>query len=199
MKATKERKYLTEAELTRFMSRVSTEPKPYNRARNSAIFTLMYWRGLRASEVGKFRLSDWRQETGRLYVERLKGSLTSEPLLSPAENRALKAWIRVRGHAPGPLFPSREGGKGIQRGMLHVLFARYAKAAGLPGPSPGNRGLRHCHCLKHSIGTHLMGKLSVEKVQAWLGHRDIRSTMVYAQFRSLELDKAAAEVYEQLG
>jgi len=193
MRHTEVRKYLTEAELTRFMSRVSAEQNGYNRARNAAIFTLMYWRGLRASEIGKFKLSSWRQESGRLYVERLKGSLTSEPLLSPAENRVLKAWIRVRGHSPGPLFPSREGGKGIQRGMLHVLFVRYATAADIP------QDLRHCHVLKHSIGTHLMGKLSLDKVQAWLGHRDPRSTAVYAQFRSLELDKAAVEVYEQLG
>jgi type 1 fimbriae regulatory protein FimB len=192
VKTTEERKYLTEEELTRLMKQVLKEPNAYNRLRNTAIFTVMYWRGLRASEVGKFKHSSWRQQTGRLYVERLKGSLTSEPILSPAETRALKAWTRVRGHAPGPLFPSREGGKGIARGMLHVLMARYATAADLP------QHLRHCHALKHSIGTHLMGKLAVEKVQAWLGHRDIRSTMVYAQFRSLELDKASAEVYGQM-
>ncbi len=175
------------------MKHVSNESNPYNRPRNVAIFTLMYWRGLRASEIGKLKLSSWRQETGRLYLERLKGSLTSEPILSPAEIRTLKAWLRVRGHAAGPLFPSREGGKGIARGMLHVYMNKYATAANLP------EQLRHCHALKHSIATHLMGKIAIEKVQAWLGHADIRSTVVYAQFRSIELDKAAAEVYEQLG
>src|ERR1700674_5150559 len=48
-------------------------------------------RVLRASEVGNLKLSHWREKSGRLYIERLKGSLTSEPLLSPAENRALKS------------------------------------------------------------------------------------------------------------
>lgn len=76
--------------------------------------------------------------------------------------------------------------------MVYVLYQRYAAEAGLP------KHLHHPHCLKHSVATHLIGKLGVAKTQAWLGHKDIKSTMVYAQIRSAEMDAAAREVYGDL-
>ncbi len=59
------------------------------------------------------------------------------------------------------------------------------------------RQLRHPHALKHSIGTHLIGKLPVMAVRDWLGHKDIKSTMVYTQFRSLDRDKASRQIYDE--
>jgi site-specific recombinase XerD len=48
--------------------------------------------------------------------------------------------------------------------------------------------------LKHSIGTHLIGKLDVKAVQDWLGHKDIKSIMVYTQFRSKDRDAASRRI-----
>jgi site-specific recombinase XerD len=54
------------------------------------------------------------------------------------------------------------------------------------------------HCLKHALGTHLIAKgAGIYEVKDWLGHKDIRSTLVYAQFRNAERDAAAQKVYEQ--
>ncbi len=194
--STDERKYLTEQELKRFLSAVKS-------ARDRAIFTICYWRGLRASEVGRIPWSDWDQRKKKIYIFRLKHSLSGEFPLSPQETKALTAWKEVRGNNPGPMFPSRESssfvaadrGKtsaGIGRGMIHVLFERYATEAGLP------EHLRHAHCLKHSLGTHLIAKgASLYAVKDWLGHKDIKSTMIYAQIRNAERDAAAQKVYEQ--
>jgi integrase/recombinase XerD len=179
-----QRKYLTEDELTRFFRGIAS-------IRDTAIFTVIYWRGLRAAEAGQLRLTDWDRTEHRLFVHRGKGSVSGAYPLSPAENRALKAWYRVRGAAPGPLFASREG-KGISRQMIFVLYREYAIRAGLP------KNLRHPHCLKHSIGTHLAGLVDVMAIKDWLGHVDIRSSLVYSKFRSRERDKAAALVFEQL-
>ena len=75
---------------------------------------------------------------------------------------------------------------------LHVLMRRYATAALLP------THLRHMHCLKHALGTHLIAKgAGLYAVKDWLGHKDIRSTLVYAQFRNAERDAAAQKVYEK--
>src|SRR5205823_9024434 len=109
-----ERKYLTEEELTRFLKAVDSP-------RDRAIFTIMYWRALRGSEIALLKMSSWRESAGTLYVQRLKGSRSGEFLLSPAENRALKAWMRIRGKQAGPLFPSRNGG-GIGRDRLDELM-----------------------------------------------------------------------------
>lgn len=179
-----DRKYLTEAEIASLL-RVIKSP------RDKALFTIAYWRGLRASEIGRLRLSDFDAKKGRLHVKRVKGSLDGSFLLSPPELRALRAWIAVRGDAAGPLFVSREK-RGIDRRTVYVLYQRYCREAGIP------RHLWHPHCLKHSIATHLVGKLGVAKTQGWLGHKDIKSTMVYAQIRSAEMDAAAREVYGEL-
>src|SRR5437016_5366037 len=120
------RKYLTEEELKRLLQVIK---KP----RDRAIFTVCYWRGLRASEVGRIPLSGWRRSVRRIYIVRLKGSLSGEYPLSPAEHRALTAWVKERGDHPGPLFPSRESGRigaGITRTTLHRLMKRYATEAG---------------------------------------------------------------------
>jgi site-specific recombinase XerC len=159
--------------------------------RDRAIFTVMYWRGLRRSEVGTLQLSAWRQQAGRIYMKRKKGSESGEYPLSPAEQRALKAWIRTRGQAPGPLFTSRNG-HGISGVMLDVLMKQYGELAKLP------KDLRHCHALKHSIGTHLIGSgAELFAVKDWLGHKDIKSTMEYVRFRSKQRDKVANEIYDQ--
>ena len=179
-----QRKYLTEAEVTRFFQGIDS-------IRDAAIFTVIYWRGLRASEAGHLKFSDWDRNEQRLFVHRGKGSVSGSYPLSPAEKKALKAWQRIRGAQPGPLFPSREG-KGIGRQMVYVLYRDYARRAGLPA------SLQHPHCLKHSIGTHLADKIDVMAIKDWLGHEDIRSSLVYTKFRSRERDKAAEQVFEQL-
>ncbi len=191
-----ERKYLTESELRQFMSVVKS-------LRDRAIWTICYWRGLRASEVGTIPWSDWDQKKKKIYVVRLKRSLAGEFPLSPAETKALNAWKEIRGNEPGPMFPSRNSatfqlyptGKkspGIGRSRLHVLFREYAIQAGLP------KNLRHPHCLKHSLCTHLIAKgASIMDVKDWAGHRSINSTLIYSQMRNAERDAAARKVYEQ--
>lgn len=177
-----QRKYLTEEELARFLKVIPS-------IRDRAIFAVLYWRGLRASEVGLLRMASVRMSAGRIFVERCKGSEGGEFPMSPDELRALKAWLRVRGQEPGPLFPSRNSTP-ISRGMLHVLMKKYGEKAGIPSH------LRHCHALKHSIGTHLIGKgAELFAVKDWLGHKDIKSTMEYVRFRSKQRDRIASEIY----
>ena len=56
-----------------------------------AIFTVMYWRGLRASEPRRLPLSAYRAAAGRLYVTRRKGSDSGEYPLSPAEQASAQS------------------------------------------------------------------------------------------------------------
>lgn len=198
MSTTDQRKYLEEEELKRFFSVIRS-------VRDRAIFTLAYWRGLRASEIGSIPWSAWSQKKRTIWITRLKGSLSGEYPLSPAEHKALTAWRELRGNQTGPMFPSRnsssftlsEGGKGkknsgIGRGMVHILFRNYATKAGLPG------NLRHEHALKHSVATHLVSKgADVLAIKDWIGHADIRSTMVYLQIRNPKRLADAQKIYEQ--
>src|SRR4029077_6521019 len=81
--------------------------------RDRAIFRLLYHHGLRASEIGKLQLSDYRPGTtmdlDRIYIHRLKGSIRGECAVVSSAAFAMRAWLRIRGIKPGTLFPSRFG------------------------------------------------------------------------------------------
>lgn len=161
-------RYLDEDELARLF-RVIADP------RDLALFELAYHRGLRASEVGLLQLAHLRLAHKRLYVTRLKGGTSGEFLLTDRELKALRAYLKVRGTAAGPLFLSRNN-RAISRRRLDELMKRYGAAAGVPPEK------QHFHCLRHSCGTQLLEHdVAIEEVQDHLGHTDIRNTMIYAK------------------
>lgn len=171
-------KYMTEEEIAAFFDACVDK-------RDRAIFRLMYHRGLRASEIGKLQLADWRAAVGRIYITRLKGSVSGEFRLTDVEQSSLRAWVRERGNAPGPLFPSRNR-RAISRYTLDDLVKRYCAAAGI------DRAKAHCHAFKHSCGTHLLTMESdITIVQDHLGHKNIQNTMIYAQITNKRRDDAA--------
>jgi len=182
LRAAEGEKHLTKSELSKLFG-VIKDP------RDRAIFTVAYWRGLRASEVGRMRVDAFKRAEGRLQVARVKKSMTGVFLLSPIELRALRAWLRIRGDKPGPMFPSRKG-RGISRQMLDVLMRRYGAAADLPAHK------RHFHVLKHSIATHLVERgVEVLQIKSWLGHRSINSTLQYTHLADRQRDALAEQLY----
>jgi type 1 fimbriae regulatory protein FimB/type 1 fimbriae regulatory protein FimE len=131
-------------------------------------------------------MRDYSPRTGRIFVRRLKGSNSGEHPLCREEARALKAWLKVRGEEPGPIFPSNRK-RGISRNMLDVLMKRYGRAAKIPP------ALCHFHALKHSCATHLLSQgFHVEQVQDWIGHANIQNTMIYARLTNARRDEMAA-------
>ncbi len=179
--------YLTQIEVDKLLAVVGSHS-----IRDTAIWTTAYWRGLRASEVGMLLWEDWRQDSNRLFVRRLKGSNSGEYMLSPAEITALRAWSKVRGSTPGPLFPSQRGSGRLSRQRLHNLMKYYCGQCGIVPPKD------HFHVLRHSIAVHMADKgMDVAVIQDWLGHRDITSTMVYVRITNVSRARAAQMMYEQ--
>jgi integrase/recombinase XerD len=176
--------YLTKPQTRALLSTIPT-------VRDRAIWTVAYWRGLRASEVGLLTLADWRPESSRLFVHRLKGSSSGEYKVSPDESSALRAWVKVRGLHPGPLFPSSRNTP-ISRQRLHNLMRHYCARASPPIPHPVN----HFHVLRHSIAVHLADAgTDVALIQDWLGHRSISNTMIYVQISNRRRDRNAEAMY----
>ena len=100
-------------------------------------------------------------------MECMEARVRAEPA-APA--RVLRAWLRVRGSFPGPIFLSKQK-RPIDRKTLHLMMKKYGAAAGIPPQ------LRHFHVLKHCCATHLLSKgFGVERVQDWIGHANIQST-----------------------
>lgn len=149
--------------------------KRHGSARDLALFTVSYWRGLRIHEPGLLLISDWRPDVGRLHVRRGKGSVSGEYKVTQEEGKALAKWLAKYKGATGdmPLFPS-ERKTGISANRVHQLMKRYGELAGLPAD------LRHFHVLKHSIGTHMAhGRYTPQEIKDWLGHKSLKSTEIY--------------------
>jgi integrase len=129
-------------------------------------------------------MTDFNNRDGVLYVRRGKGSISRQHSLCDEELRVLRAWVKERGSAPGPLFPSRQGSKGITRVRLDQLMKEYCRLARIPADKA------HMHALKHSCGTHLAERgESAAAIQHWLGHRDSSSTEIYLHFSARRRDE----------
>ena len=177
-------KYLTEDERQNLFKAV----RAGGSARDMALFGVMFYHGMRASEPGTLKLSDYVRGPSlsydRLFLRRKKGSISTDVVLVPACAQLMRSWIRVRGPRPGPLFITREK-TGIGRGRVFALMVRYGRAAGLPPHK------LHPHVLKHSCAVDLANyqKESILDIRSHLGHSSINSTMIYTQL----LDQSGEE------
>jgi integrase len=89
--------FLTEAEIEIFLKAAR---KGRHSIRNFAMLLLAFRHGLRVTELINMRMADLDLDTGRLFVRRLKGSLSTSHPLEGDEIRALRAWLRRRINAP---------------------------------------------------------------------------------------------------
>lgn len=180
--------YMTIPEKDRFFKAIDV-------IRDRAIFRLLYHHGLRASEIGKLQLSDYRpgstMDLDRIYIHRLKGSITGEHAVVPAAALAVRSWLRVRGIKPGCLFPSRKATP-ISRIRIFDMMREYCRRAQIPLEKA------HPHSLKHTCCTHLISDQgeSIMDVRDHVGHVNIRSTMIYAELMNEATEARAKRLRE---
>ena len=83
-----DKNYLAEAEMTKFMSAAR---KGRHGIRDYCLMLMYYRHGLRVSELVDIRMKDLDLETARIYVRRLKGSLSTHQPSEGNELRAIRA------------------------------------------------------------------------------------------------------------
>src|SRR6476646_7968238 len=168
----RKKNFLTEAEVEGLLKAAR---KGRHRVRNYAMLLLAFRHGLRVSELINLRMADLDLNTGRLFVRRLKGSLSTSHPLEGDEIRALRAWLRERINAPccnSPLVFVSERGP-MTRQAFNYICAKIGKRAKLSINV-------HPHMLRHSCGFALANKgCDTRLVQDYLGHRNITHTQIY--------------------
>jgi integrase len=160
-------RYFTQAEVKAFLRAISS-------LRDQTLFALIYHYGLRVSEVTLLERGDVDLARGRVIVKRVKGGVWTERPLFSTSGALLRTYLeRSDGGEMAPLFPGKQGP--LKKRQIQALFTRYRDRAGLDRRYTA-------HSLRHSIATHLLeAGLPLEFVQDHLGHRNIRSTTIYAR------------------
>jgi len=180
VKATKEaiddrgKNFLTEAEMKRFLEAAR---RTRHGVRDHLLMLLCYRHGLRVSELVDVRIKDLDLATGRIFVRRKKGSLSTHQPLEGDELRAIRAYLREReqrSDARSPyLFLSERGP--MTRQAINYLAKEIGERAKL-------RFRVHPHMLRHSTGYYLANQgYDTRLVQDYLGHKNIAHTVKYTR------------------
>lgn len=173
--------FLTESEMKKFLA---ASRKGRHSVRDFCLMLTAYRHGLRVSELIDVRLKDLDLETGRLFVRRVKGSLSTHQPIEGDELRAIRAWLREREDYPNAhsnyLFLSERGP--LTRQAVNYLVAQTGKRAKL-------KFAVNPHMLRHSTGYFLANKgYDTRLIQDYLGHRNITHTVRYTRTAASRFD-----------
>jgi type 1 fimbriae regulatory protein FimB len=145
---------------------------------------LAYRHGLRVSELVDMRMVDVDLDTGRLFVRRCKGSLSTSQPLEGDEIRALRAWLRQRINAPccnSPLLFLSERGPMTRQAVNHLVRVIGRRASIAVHVHP--------HMLRHSCWYAFANKgCDTRLIQDYLGHRNIRHTQLYTRTAAVRFE-----------
>ncbi|MFN3970688.1 MAG: tyrosine recombinase [Gemmobacter sp.] len=154
------------------------------RARDAALFEMLYATGMRVSELVELPVAAARGDPQMILV-RGKGGKERMVPLSPPARVALAQWLAVRDAADEVarkagrpvsrhLFPGRGASGHLTRQQLFLMVKKAARAAGLDPAriTP--------HVLRHAFATHLLaGGADLRVIQTFLGHADLGTTEIY--------------------
>lgn len=183
-----------DAEEVRQVLQRSREARSPLGRRDHAICTLLATYGLRAGEIIDLRLDDidWRNEILRVRHPKTNNCSQLPLLREPA--RALLAYLRhgrpettVRQVFLRSLAPYRPLGSSAS---VHHIIQRYLSESGKR--CPGRKG---AHAFRHARAVGLLrATVPLKTIGDVLGHRSVRSTMVYLKLATQDLRAVALEV-----
>jgi len=163
---------------------------PLRAAALHCMVTLAYCAGLRVGELLGLKMADVHIEEGTIEIHDSKFFKSRCLPLSLSALNVIREYLTVRGearmadHPEAPLFCHEQGG--YRRARASELLRTIIRVAGLK-PNSGRGGPR-IHDLRHSFVVHRMTQWYQQGINpqgrlphlaAYLGHRDINSTLVY--------------------
>jgi integrase len=153
---------------------------------DSAIFLTAAFTGLRRGEILglRWRDVDFDASTIRVRASYAAGHLTTPksgkvravPLAPDVASALARIGQRTRFTGEDDFVFAGERGLPLNGDALSSRYERALKAAGL-------RRLRF-HDLRHTFGTRMIREADIRRVQEWMGHADIQTTMKYLHYES---------------
>lgn len=162
------------------------------------IITILRETGMRSGEVLALRVGDVTLDPGREALRVREPKNGSERMVvlgataTPKALRGLRTHLRtLHGAAPYEILFRSNRGTAVSYDALHYQWAGICATAGLVDAAGAPRYT--LHQLRHTRGSELIAQgQRVEIVQRVLGHRDIRSTLGYAELQEAQV-RAALE------
>ena len=168
------RTYLTIAEVNDLLQAVGSRGR--HTTRDYALVLLMFRHGLRVSEAIALKWDAVMFDQGKIYLNRLKGSVSGSHPLQADEVEALQE-LKALGNDARLLFVG-ERGLALSRAAVGKILSRAGELANLPLKA-------HPHMLRHSCGYHLANQgMDTRLIQDWLGHKDIKNTVGYTKLNT---------------
>jgi integrase len=204
----------TDEEIKRVLQAALSYPSPKAPLRPITLFTVLvlaYCAGLRGGEIVRLRLGDVDLLEQTIDIREAKFFKHRRLPLAPGVMAALEQYLalRMQAGAPtsadSPLFWSSQRSQGYCIGGMRLVLTDVLRRAGVK-PARGAIGAR-VHDLRHTMVGHRMRdwykaginpQSRLPYLATYLGHKDIRSTLVYLNITP-ELLQEAAERFRKNG
>jgi integrase/recombinase XerD len=149
--------------------------------KHNTMLKLCYGAGLRVSEIVNLKITDIDSKNMQLFIEKAKGKKDRYVNLPESILEQLRAYYKE--YEPKEyLFEGQYGGKYSTRSAQKVFQNAMEKAK--VNKDVGIHGLRH------SFATHLLeAGTDIRFIQELLGHKDIKTTLIYTQVTNNSLKK----------
>lgn len=156
--------------------------------RDYAILMLMAHHGLRAREVATLRISDIDWDNHSVFLHHRKNGVPLHMPLSPQTEEALRDYLAVRSTCPAPeIFLTEEAPIKPFKKSVHSVATRHIRK--FFGKLPFPQG---SHLLRHSFAKAILDRgAKLHEVGVLLGHRSIRSTLIYTRIATEDLREVA--------
>lgn len=167
--------FLSEGEVLRIIDQIDN-------IKHLCVFYLLYGAGLRRSEVINLELKDIYWDRNQIRINNSKGQKDRIVNLSQETKAIMDVYFTTKKPVRYLIEGRTAGTKYSETSVAAIVKTASQKAKITKKVTP--------HSMRHSFATHMMDRgVPLPKIQALLGHKDIKTTLIYTHLTNKDLSK----------